>query len=79
MIEKFKLKNGKTVLIKNLTIEDCELNNNNYEFMHIWLDQVSKYMTREFKREDLKRDKERYYKILSNSEEYVVIGAMYNS
>ena len=78
MIEEFQLKNGKIVVIKYLTIQDCELNNN-YESMHSWLNQVSHYMTRDYRPEDLEQDKKKYYKMLSKPEESVVIGAISNS
>lgn len=77
MIEKFKLKDGRNVIIKRLNIEDYE-KNQNYEFVHNWLNKVSKYLGREFLAEELERDKAGFYKRLKNMEQFFVIGAKYN-
>lgn len=75
--EEFKLKDGRIVLIKRLSIEDYE-KNNNYEFIYSWLNQVNKYLLREFEKEDLQQNKEYYYNKLSNKAEELMIGAIYD-
>jgi RimJ/RimL family protein N-acetyltransferase len=75
--EEFKLKDGRIVKIKRLLIEDYE-KNNNYEFVHNWLNKVNKYLLGEFEKEDLDRDKEYFYNILSNKKENLMIGAIFN-
>jgi len=77
MIEKFTLKDGRNVTIKRLNIEDYE-KNQNYEFVHSWLNEVNKYLGREFLAEELEQDKEGFYKKLKNIEHLFVIGAKYN-
>lgn len=75
--EEFKLKDGRIVLIKRLSIEDYE-KNNNYEFVHNWLNQVNKYLLGEFEKEDLQQNKEYFYNKYSNKAEDLMIGAVYN-
>ncbi len=65
ILEEFRLKDGRVVLIKRLSIEDYE-KNNNYEFTHNWLNQVNKYLLGEFEKEDLQGNKEYFYNKLSN-------------
>ena len=77
MIEEFKLKDGRNVIIKRLSIEDYE-KNQNYEFVHIWLNEVSQYLAREFPPEDLERDREYFYKKLKGLDQFFVVGAKYN-
>ena len=77
MIEEFKLKDGRNVIIKRLNIVDYE-KNQNYEFVHSWLNEVSKYLGREFEAEELERDREYFYKKLKNLETFFVVGAKYN-
>ena len=77
MIEEFKLKDRRNVIIKRLNIEDYE-NNQNYEFVHNWLNKVSKYLGRDFPPEELEKDKEFFYKKLKNLEQFIVIGAKFN-
>lgn len=77
MIENFKLKDGRIVVIKHLSIEDYE-KDNNYEFVHNWLYRVNKYLDAEFEKEELDKNKKFYYDfILSNTEENIVIGAFH--
>ncbi len=66
MIEKFKLKDGRSVDIKGLSKNDYDINNN-YEFVHEWLRKVSKYLAKGFKEENLEKDKRELYNILSDS------------
>ncbi len=75
--EEFILKDGRVVLIKRLSIEDYE-KNNNYEFTHNWLNQVNKYLLGEFEKENLQQNKEYFYNKLSNKAEDLMIGAIYN-
>lgn len=77
MIEEFKLKDRRFVIIKRLNIDDYE-NNQNYEFVHNWLNKVSKYLGRDFPPEKLEKDKEFFYKKLKNVEGFFVVGANYN-
>jgi len=77
MIEEFALKDGRNVIIKRLKIEDYE-KNQNYEFVHSWLNEVSKYLAREFPPEDLEKDREYFYKKLKGLEHFFVVGAKYN-
>jgi putative acetyltransferase len=77
MIEKFVLKDGKSVIIKRLLREDYE-KNNNYEFVHDWLRQVNQYLLLEFEKETLEEDKEQYYKGLSDENAQIVVGAINN-
>lgn len=71
-----KLKDGKTVHIKNVKINDYEINDN-YSFVHDWLREVNKYLGQQFKKENELRDKETFYKFLENPEN-IVIGAFFN-
>ena len=59
MIEKFKLKDGRFVVIKRLSKSDYEINNN-YEFVHKWLRKVSKFLAKEFKEKNLEKLRENY-------------------
>ncbi len=77
MIEEIKIKDGRNVIIKRLQVEDYE-KNQNYEFVHKWLNEVSKYLAREFLPEELENDKVFFYKKLKNLEEFFVVGAKYN-
>jgi len=76
MIKEFILKDGRKVIIKKLTIEDYK-KDNNYEFVHSWINQVNKYLNAEFNKEDLERDKKEWYKYLSTTDE-IAIGAIYD-
>jgi ribosomal protein S18 acetylase RimI-like enzyme len=76
MIGSFKLKDGRTVIIKHLSKEDYEINNN-YEFVHSWLREVSKYLAKEFKKESLDNDKKELYITLSDKISSVFIGAIF--
>ncbi len=76
MIERFKLKDGRSVLIKHLSKEDYEINKN-YEFVHSWMRDVSKYLAKEFKKEDLENDKKDLYETLSDNTRSLFIGAIF--
>ena len=76
-IEEFKLKDGRIVNIKRLTMEDYDADNG-YEYVHDWLNKVNKFLVYEFEKKDIGRDKEEWYKYLSN-ESVIVIGALYNN
>ncbi len=75
MIEKFKLKDGRIVIIKRLFKSDYE-NNNNYEFVHNWLRKVNKFLAKDFNEEDIEKDKKELYQILSNDKVSIFIGAL---
>jgi RimJ/RimL family protein N-acetyltransferase len=77
MKEEFRLKDGRNVTIKRLKVEDYE-KNQNYEFVHNWLNQVSKYLGRDFPPEELEKDREYFYKKLKGLEHFFVVGAKYN-
>jgi RimJ/RimL family protein N-acetyltransferase len=76
MIEKFKLKDGRIVVIKRLFKSDYETNNS-YEFVHTWSREVSKFLAKEFKKENLKKDKKELYDILSDDRKSIFIGALF--
>jgi ribosomal protein S18 acetylase RimI-like enzyme len=77
MIEEFKLKDGRNVIIKRLHVKDYE-KNQNYEFVHSWLNDVSRFLAREFLPQELERDREYFYKKLKNLDQFFVVGAKYN-
>ena len=77
MKEEFRLKDRRNVTIKRLKVEDYE-KNQNYEFVHNWLNKVSKYLAREFLPEELEGDKVFFYKKLKKLEVFFVVGAIYN-
>ena len=77
IIEEFKLLSGKVVIIKPVSTENLNINHN-YEFLHTWLQQINKYLTRNFNKEDLKKNKREYFKALSKPNEYIRIGAFHN-
>ena len=76
MIEKFELKDGRSVIIKRLAKEDYE-KDNNYEFVHGWLNKVNKYLGLEFNKEDMENDEKFLYEHLSNEEGVIFIGAIF--
>ncbi len=76
MIEKFKLKDGRSVEVKRLSKNDYEINNN-YEFVHKWLRNVSKYLAKGFKEENLEKDRRELYNILSDNRISYFIGALF--
>jgi len=78
MIEKFKLKDSRFVVIKRLFKSDYEINNN-YEFVHKWLRNVSKFLAKGFKEENLEKDKKELYNILSNDKMSIFIGALFEN
>jgi len=77
MNEEFKLKDGRIVNIKRLSIEDYEYDNN-YEFVHNWISRVSKYLGRDFDSKNVKIDKMLLYDSLKNQEANITIGALYD-
>ncbi|MFX1393989.1 MAG: GNAT family N-acetyltransferase [Promethearchaeota archaeon] len=77
MIEEFKLKNGRYVIIKRLTMDDYKINNN-YDYVHNWLNQVNKYLALEFEKEDLEQNRRNFEIIMSNKDNYIMIGAIYD-
>ncbi len=76
MKEEFRLKDGRVVEIKRLMIEDYKTNNN-YEYVHSWLHEVNKYLYLEFEDDDLDKDRANFEILMSNKDEYVMIGAKY--
>ena len=77
MIEEFKLKDGRYVNIKKLTIDDYKINNN-YDYVHNWLNQVNKYLALEFEKEDLEQNRRNFEVIMANKDNYIMIGAIYD-
>lgn len=75
--KKFRLKDGRTVHIRRLYVEDYK-HDNNYEFVHSWLNQVNKYLALEFEKEDLESNIAIFETLISNKEEYIIIGAIFN-
>jgi len=69
------LKDGREVLVSNLTVENCTLNNT-YEYMHNWGHQVRRFILKEFHPKDLRRDKKEFFKKLSDPE-VMVLGGFY--
>ena len=55
LTENFVLKDGRVVIIKRLRKEDYE-KNNNYEFVHDWLNSVNTFLGLEFNKEDIEND-----------------------
>ena len=76
-IEEFKLKDGRIVEIKKLTMEDYRLENN-YEYIHDWLNRVNKFLALEFEKEDLEKDRANFEILMSNKDKYIMIGGVYN-
>lgn len=77
MITQFELKDNRTVHIKRLGIEDYE-ENNNYEYVHNWLNQVSEFLALDFEQSDLEQDKHFFYESLSDQNANFTIGAIFN-
>ena len=75
--EKFELKDGRIVIIKRVRREDYE-KNNNYEYVHGWLNSVNTFLGLEFNEEDLENDEKFLYEHLSNEEGVIFIGAIFN-
>ena len=75
-IEEFKLKDGRIVNIKRLTMKDYNADNN-YEYVHDWLNKVNEFLDLEFEKEDLKRDKANFEFLMSNKDNYIMVGATY--
>ncbi len=78
MIEEFKLKDGRSVIIKRLSTDDYE-QGNNYEYVHDWMCRVSKYLGRDFDPEYFEIDKKLWYDSLKNEDVNITIGALYES
>ena len=77
MIEHFELKDGRVIEIKILTREDYE-QNNNYEYVHNWHHQVNTYLNYEFNPENLERDRKDWFENYIESENEILIGALFN-
>jgi len=75
-IEEFKLKDGRIVNIKKLTMEDYDADNN-YEYVHDWLNKVNTYLALEFEKEDLETNKTNF-RFLMSKEGLIMIGGVYN-
>ena len=75
-IEEFKLKDGRIVNIKRLTMEDYDADNN-YEYVHDWLNKVNTYLALEFEKEDLETNKTNL-RFLMSKEGFIMIGGVYN-
>ena len=75
-IEEFKLKDGRIVNIKRLTMEDYDTDKQ-YEYVHKWLNKVNKFLALEFEKEDLERDKTNF-RFLMSKEGLIMIGGVYN-
>lgn len=75
MNEYFKLKDGRIVEIRILTMDDYK-SNNNYEFVHDWLNQVNKFLALEFEKDDLERDRVNFELWMSNKDDYIMFGAI---
>lgn len=71
----FWMKDGRKITLKKLTVEVCE-QNENYEYMHEWLNKVSRFLPRDFLKKDLSKDKKEFYLLLKN-EETIIIGGLY--
>ena len=74
--KKVIMKNGMVVIIKRLSERDYT-RDNNYEFVHNWLSQVSTYLSYDFHDHDLERNKQQFYISLNNAEN-IFIGALYD-
>ena len=75
-IEEFKLKDGRIVNIKRLTMEDYDADNG-YEYVHDWLNKVNKFLNLEFEKEDLETNKTNFRFVMSK-EGFIMIGGVYN-
>lgn len=76
MNDKFKLKDGRIVEIRRLTIEDYRINNN-YEYVHDWLNQVNEFLALEFEKDDLEQDRANFEICMSNKDNYIMFGAIF--
>ena len=76
MLEKFQLKDGKIVQIKILSIADYN-KNDNYAFVHSWLNQINKFLGKDFEKEDFKKDYVELCDFFKNKEDNIMIGAIY--
>lgn len=76
MTEKFKLKDGRDVIIKRLRKEDYE--KSNYKYVHDWLRSVNSFLGLEFNEEDVEKDEKFLYEHLSNEEGVIFIGAIFD-
>ena len=76
MNEEFKLKDGRVVEIKRLTLEDYNINNN-YEYVHDWLNQVNQFLALEFEKDDLEKDRANFEIWMSNKNSYFMFGAIF--
>ena len=76
MIENFLLKDGRTIKIQRLFMEDYK-KNNNYEYVHDWLNQINEFLALEFEKDDLEQDRANFEIFMSNKDKYIMIGALY--
>jgi len=74
--KKVILKDRRVVILKRMTREDYT-KGNNYEYIHKWLGQVSKYLRYDFLEEDLEWDKQHFLTSLNNAEN-IILGALYD-
>ena len=74
--KKVILKDGRVIILKRMTQEDYT-KGNNYEYVHKWLSQVSKYLLYDFLEEDLDWDKQNFLTSLNNAEN-IILGGIYN-
>ena len=74
--KKVILKDGRVIILKRMHQEDYK-KGSNYEFLHNWLAQVSKYLLYDFEEEDLDWDKQQFFTSLNNAENIILAG-IYN-
>ena len=72
------MQDGREVMIRQLTVEDCEYNGN-YEKMYQWLHQVNTFLTREFNESDLEQNKKQFYEFLSSPEKAFTIAGFFTA
>lgn len=73
-----ELKDGKIVKIRKLTVADLE-KNNNYEFLHKWRKQASKYLYRVSRDHDLETDRKKFFEKLAKNEKEISLGAFHKN
>ena len=76
MLKKVLLKDGRVVILKRMAQEDYA-KGSNYEYVHKWLGQVSRYILYDFLEEDLDWDKRHFLTSLNNAEN-IILGALYD-
>ncbi|TFG08248.1 MAG: GNAT family N-acetyltransferase [Promethearchaeota archaeon] len=75
MSEDFMLKDKRIVKIRDLSIDDFK-KNQNYEFVHSWLEQIDKYLGKDFKIENLEQDRQEFIDLISNNDNIFLVGAL---